>query len=509
MTTSNAQAALDDAMACHQQGNHYDAERHYLRALQIEPDNAQALRLRAILARDRGDMALALRLLDHAAAVAPTDSEVLAEAGLSKMMCGDLQAGEYDLRAARELTPNSTDLLTNLGALLQHRGHQHEAIEIYRGILQQDETEIEIRCNLAKALADCGRHDDAQAEAERAVQLSNGERGSLATQGAVLIDAGNLTAARDVLLQAVERQPDDMALVNLALCCAALDGAQAATGYLIRAVELNPHNARAVADLVDNLGATGDSAAAIALAEGFLHEHPAERLVLGAYAQALLNAGNTPAANALLDCDSLVQVFDLSPPDEFADMSAFNSALKSELLSDPTRILNPVSKATTGGEQTGELNLSDSAAKQSFAALMNAAIGEAVATLQARGLAQHPVLQPGSDNWSLRAWGTVIQSGGQQAPHMHPLGWLSAVYYVSVPPGMDDGHEAGYLEFGAPPERFYCKDKPATRRFAPREGRLVIFPSWFWHRTLPHSATDPRISLAFDVMPLNKLSPLG
>ena len=70
-----------------------------------------------------------------------------------------------------------------------------------------------------------------------------------------------------------------------------------------------------------------------------------------------------------------------------------------------------------------------------------------------------------TDDWSLRAWGTVLQPGGQQTPHMHPLAWLSAVYYVSLPDSMDDSQsEDGWLEFGRPPDRFHWKTPPATWR---------------------------------------------
>ena len=85
---------------------------------------------------------------------------------------------------------------------------------------------------------------------------------------------------------------------------------------------------------------------------------------------------------------------------------------------------------------------------------------------------------------------------------MHPLGWLSGVYYVGVPPDMGSaGPEAGWLEFGAPPPRLALLPSGPLRRIEPRQGRLVIFPSWFHHRTLPFTATGLRISIAFDVMP--------
>ena len=63
-----------------------------------------------------------------------------------------------------------------------------------------------------------------------------------------------------------------------------------------------------------------------------------------------------------------------------------------------------------------------------------------------------------------------------------------------------DGHQ-GWLEFGRPPERMCSPTPPETRSYEPRAGRLILFPSWFWHQTLPFQSEEPRISVAFDVMP--------
>lgn len=513
MSIQQAQVALDHAMACHQQGDYSAAERYYAQALQFQPDNLQALRLRAILARDHGDVGLALRLLGRAIELAPDYSAAHIEIGMTHTLRGDLQAAEDALRTARDLTPNDIDLLSNLAALLQHRGHLREAIAIYREVLEQDATEVEIRGNLAKALADCGEHDAALTEADKAAELAGGARGSHAVRAAVLIDAGRHAEARDALLLAVDNMSegtaDDMALVNLALCHNELGERVAARDWLTHAVTMNPHNARAVADLIDTLSAAGDDAQALALASDFLTRHPGERLVVGAYAQALRNAGDTEAADALTDPDLLVQVVDLPAPAGFRDADEFHAALTQELLSDPSLLSNPVSKSTTGGEQTGELDLRASAAKRAFAEMMNTAVTDAVAEYRARGLDQHPLMQVAADDRTLRAWGTVIHAGGRQVPHMHPLGWLSAVYYVALPDSMAGSDEDGWLEFGKPPDKVWQKAAPPVRRIEPRAGSLVVFPSWFWHRTLPFADTattaQPRISIAFDVMPLNRL----
>ncbi len=37
--------------------------------------------------------------------------------------------------------------------------------------------------------------------------------------------------------------------------------------------------------------------------------------------------------------------------------------------------------------------------------------------------------------------------------------------------------------------------------FRPEEGLMMVFPSYFYHRTIPFEAAEHRISIAFDVLP--------
>jgi hypothetical protein len=39
-----------------------------------------------------------------------------------------------------------------------------------------------------------------------------------------------------------------------------------------------------------------------------------------------------------------------------------------------------------------------------------------------------------------------------------------------------------------------------VHRLQPREGRLLIFPGYFFHNTIPFVSTQRRISIAFDLM---------
>ncbi|MCH8896202.1 MAG: hypothetical protein IH927_08070, partial [Proteobacteria bacterium] len=108
---------------------------------------------------------------------------------------------------------------------------------------------------------------------------------------------------------------------------------------------------------------------------------------------------------------------------------------------------------------------------------------------------------PGS--WCLTMWAVVMDSQGHQLPHIHPAAWLSGVYYVQVPEEIndDDEREAGWIEFGAPPDTMNCRGEHRLRIFRPVAGNCFIFPSFFYHRTIPFESKQKRISIAFDAIP--------
>ena len=497
-------------MACHRQGNLFDADYLYAQAIELDPHNAQALRLRGILARERGDPETSLSLLEQAVTLRKDNPEPLGEIALLRMAMGELGAAEAALRKALQLDPNYLKGLTNLGALLQQRGHLREAAECYRKLLDAEPGNIEVRCNLAKVQVDIGEDSEALTECETALNDSNRHPYVLAIFGAVLIDLERYSDARDVLIEATSPgTDDDMALVNLALACYQLGDAESSTVHLHQAVELNPFNARAVADLANSLGAIGKQNDALRICEEFLHRHPGERLVVGAYALALHNTGKGSEAHKLTDCALLVQKHSLPAPDGYDDLAEFNGQLADLVRTHPSLVSNPVSKSTFGGDQTGELNPDTNPVLAALEKACKETIGAAVERYRSAQLEQHPVLQPATDKWALRTWGTLLRKGGQQTPHMHPLGSISGAYYVQLPPDMAGKlDKSGSLEFGRPPERFYRLKEPERTLYEPREGELILFPSWFWHQTIPFDTTGDRISIAFDVIPQTRLQVL-
>jgi tetratricopeptide (TPR) repeat protein len=100
-----------------------------------------------------------------------------------------------------------------------------------------------------------------------------------------------------------------------------------------------------------------------------------------------------------------------------------------------------------------------------------------------------------SGSWSVR-----LRSGGKHSNHVHPQGWISSALYISLPPQREGEREgAGWFTIGDPDERLGLTIGP-SRTIQPVPGRLVLFPSYLWHGTVPF-AEGERLTIAFDVRP--------
>ena len=100
------------------------------------------------------------------------------------------------------------------------------------------------------------------------------------------------------------------------------------------------------------------------------------------------------------------------------------------------------------------------------------------------------------------SWSVRLASQGFHVNHIHPAGWLSSAYYVSLPDEVQAGAGQGHLAFGVPDAALGLNLAP-RRVVQPREGQLVLFPSYLWHGTTPFESASPRITVAFDALPVD------
>lgn len=128
------------------------------------------------------------------------------------------------------------------------------------------------------------------------------------------------------------------------------------------------------------------------------------------------------------------------------------------------------------------------------------AAGEHIRSLD-NGDSAHPVFarKPNKVRFS-GSWSVRLRGRGYHSNHIHPQGWLSSAFYVSVPEERLMGPApAGYLQLGVPPHELGI-DLPPSMTIKPEAGWLTFFPSIMWHGTAP-IADGERLSVAFDVAP--------
>ena len=114
--------------------------------------------------------------------------------------------------------------------------------------------------------------------------------------------------------------------------------------------------------------------------------------------------------------------------------------------------------------------------------------------------AAHPFLNRKASRFAFSgSWSVRLHDGGHHTNHIHPEGWISAVYYVALPAAVAEG-EQGWLKFGETGLRLGARER-IVRTVRPEPGRLVLFPSYFYHGTIPFADEGHRTTIAFDVVP--------
>lgn len=102
----------------------------------------------------------------------------------------------------------------------------------------------------------------------------------------------------------------------------------------------------------------------------------------------------------------------------------------------------------------------------------------------------------------LFAWMNANPSMGYNAPHTHPGAHWSGVYYVSQPE-VEEG-SSGMIEFLNPRTdlpSWRILDAPpfrTKRKFRPRPGDMILFPSYLVHWVYPNETDEERVTIAFN-----------
>ncbi|OGT83813.1 MAG: hypothetical protein A3H91_10720 [Gammaproteobacteria bacterium RIFCSPLOWO2_02_FULL_61_13] len=201
------------------------------------------------------------------------------------------------------------------------------------------------------------------------------------------------------------------------------------------------------------------------------------------------------------DYQEFVRTYELPVPVRFANSTEFNAQLARILESRHVAKRHPPEQTLRGGTQThGDLFDDREPEIQELVAGLKECVRDYAARLPLD--TSHPLLARRSSSvkfsasWSVRLWPC-----GYHTMHVHPLGWLSSAYYVQVPSEITDSDaNGGGIKFGEPDIEIGTQGA-ARRIIQPQVGRLILFPSYMWHGTVPFDSGTSRMTVAFDVVP--------
>lgn len=330
--------------------------------------------------------------------------------------------------------------------------------------------------------------------------------------GTISVDLNEFEKAAGHYAAVVESEPNNVkAQFGLALALKSNGDFEPAASAARAAVELSKGAAEPLRLLIELLWALGDTKDIPDLCRKLLVHEPHRTDTAMFEGMAYYHQGEREKGRAVFAFDDLVEVHDLEAPEGYADMAAFNKALADHIVDHPTMAVPDKDHPTYHNDQlniTRELvgpNAQDEAGPIAVLESMIAAKVEDYLTRK-RDTVEHDFIKRWPEKSRLTAWGTLLKGRGNLVSHIHLDGYLGMVYYPELPPEMraDEANsgedQRGFLQLGDPPEDFPVAVEPDTYTIQPKEGRLIMFPGCFFHRTVPFESKDRRISIAFDVV---------
>ena len=538
-----------------------EARRAMEEGLERAPEFIGLLNSYGNLLDDMGEADAAVAALQKAVALSPQNNDHLINLGIVATNAGRFDVAEDALGKAIRAAPAVVRGWSVLALLEQKRGKPETAIELYRRAIALDADDARSRHNLATLLREAGRTDEALEEAENALRQGPVPPETATLRAHLLADAGRPEAAAaeyrnivdqvpehldahetlvsllpqigrgsealDAYRSALRAQPYSQGLWGSALRSAfnvrdyvqlaawgqeaegligprpevriaraaalsRMGNHQRAIGLLREVLAGDPDHGSAHQHLAHCLLAAGEPAEAEthALRASEIDPHDQANWALLTVIWRLLD---DPREAWLADYDRLVM------PIELDAASGFFDDLAARLTELHTMREHPADQSLRGGTQTrGNLFDRKDPLIERLAAQVRAGVLNRLRQLPDDP--SHPFLSRNTRAMDFAgSWSVRLRSEGFHISHIHQRGWISSALYVSLPPEVGQG-EAGALAFGVP-DAALGLDLPPRRVERPQVGRLVIFPSYLWHGTLPFESEQPRLTVAFDALP--------
>lgn len=485
----------------HRTGKLEEAETNIRQVLRLTPANAHAELALAAMLTDAGRPAEAESAARRGLAAT---KEPRLKAQLNLQLAQALRRQRKDDEAltalddAQALDPGLPGLARHRAEALQHLSRFDEAVAIFRQELARTPADPGLHLDYNALLYQMGRSD----EFLKSFDSAPASRELLLGKAFLLAREKHYDEAHAIYAGLQARDPaDQLAATGAAQLLTRLGRHAEAVTLFETLLKHHGEDAKLSGIAAEPALLGGDPQKAAWICEQALARDPysISCLAMLSIASRMMGDGRDDAINGY---DTLVRSFDLEPPKGFSSMENFNAELDASLDRLHPRSREFIDQSLRGGTQTpGQLF----PAGLPLVNLLKQRIDEAVARYIADlgEDAKHPLLSRRGKGFGYSgSWSSRLHDTGYHFNHVHPDGWISSCYYVSLPDAVkDETAMQGWIKFGEP-ALDVALENPIRRTIQPVSGRLVLFPSYMWHGTLPFHDDVARTTIAFDVVPV-------
>jgi tetratricopeptide (TPR) repeat protein len=410
---------------------------------------------------------------------------------------GDIGLGHQSLLAinkAIEIGLKSSDTILVKARALQSIGDFNKSEECYRSIIKEN-----------------ANHLAALRELSQLIWMRDQDQ-----DGALSIFPSNLTADLAIIksrllgfmdrhsealstIQIAARSGHGPAMCEYARCLLKLEHDQYAHDWAKAVHETMPHDKNAIDVRIEAASALGFNSEVLELAKSRIIIAPEDQESIALLATAMRLNGDENYRR-IYDFEGLVRAYILPCPAGYVSLGSFLQDLKQSILKLHGLKNHPVDQSLRYGSQT-PMNLIhwDDPNLKAFYASFGTVVRQYLDDI---GNGDDPVRARNHGNYQLHSsWSVRLRSSGFHVDHIHPEGWISSAFYLSVPDEvLDNDKKAGWLKLGQP--RF--KTRPSLgfeSCIKPQEGLLALFPSHMWHGTIPFTQGTDRLTIASDIIP--------
>lgn len=470
---------------------------------------------------------------------------------------------EQVYRQAIQLDNKIAEIHFNLGVVLGHQGKNDEAIASYRKAVTLRPNLTPAFFNLGIALQQAGRLDEAVAAYRKAISLEPGFYEAHGNLGAVLQLQGKLEEAIASYRKAIAIQPDARGYFNLGTALRNEGLLDDAIKSFEQALAINPNYAEAHSNLGESLWYRGKLNEAVAhfnqalaidpdnpsanynLAVFLYDNNELERAIphfersrfddwrertlyclykterydeFRARLQEAIAANSSSPLLATLSTHHAIN-FGVKDTYNFCNnpldfvyhgridaLAEPDSPLLKQLLHDINEVeatgrvqSRMQSRLHHGVQSSGNLFKRPEASFRKLAELIADTVRRYYQTYKHENCAfirEFPDNIEFSSSWYVR-----MRQGGHLGSHIHEEGWISGAVYLAMPKQLASEQE-GCIELSTHGDGYPQKHSNfPTRLVRPQVGDVCFFPSSVFHRTIPFSADEERICVAFDVKP--------